>query len=64
MMPTNGTTEEVLAKTLTNETLAHRVSMLRDNRRAFSKAQADAFLAEASARLRWADIYSKHEARS
>ena len=59
-MPTNGTTEQTLAKALTNVALAHRIEMILANRRAFSKAQADAYLDEAAIRLRWRDVYVRH----
>ena len=60
MMTTQGSMEQIIAKSMTNETLAHRVGMIRDNRRAFDKAQTDAFLDEAQTRLRWSDVYLKH----
>lgn len=52
-MPTQGTPEQIVGNTLTNEALAHRVEMIAYNRRAFRKAEADAFLHEAARRLRW-----------
>jgi hypothetical protein len=52
-MPTNGTTEEVAARALTNEALAQRLSMLQSNRRAFDRKLADALLSEAARRLQW-----------
>ena len=52
-MPLQGTTEQILANSLTNDALAQRLSMLEGNRRAFSKTQADAYLCEAARRLRW-----------
>jgi hypothetical protein len=57
---TNGTIEQNVANSLTNAALAQRLHMIEDNRRAFKKAETDAFLAEAATRLLWADNYAKH----
>ena len=59
-LPTNGTTEQILARSLTNQALASRLDLFRHNRRHFDKVQADAYLDEASRRLRWADAYQNH----
>lgn len=58
--PLNGSTEQIAARAMTNDTLAHRVSMLVSNRRSFDKKLADAILAEAATRLTWPDNYAKH----
>jgi hypothetical protein len=57
---TNGTIEQSVANSLTNPALAQRLSMIEANRRAFTKKETDAFLAEAATRLLWADNYAKH----
>lgn len=51
--PVQGSAEMHTARALTDNALATRLALLRDNRRAFPKAQADAFLEEAARRLRW-----------
>jgi hypothetical protein len=43
----------VMARALTDEALAQRLSGIRDNRRRFDKATTDALLEEAARRLRW-----------
>lgn len=55
-----GSTEQIMASTLTNKTLAVRLSMFLSNRRAFDKATSDALLEEAAKRLTWPDNYGKH----
>jgi hypothetical protein len=61
-LPKQGSTEQIMAKALTNETLATRISMIQDNRRAFDKKTTDALLGEAQVRLQWPSVYDCHKA--
>lgn len=57
-MPRAMPAEQRAARALDNRLLAARIDSLRINRRAFTKAEADAFLAEAARRLRWPDAHA------
>lgn len=52
-MPKNGSPLQLAMRALTNQELSTRVSMIRDNRRAFDKETSDAILDEAQRRIRW-----------
>jgi len=56
----NGSTAQILARSLTNGALAARIDMMLDSRRSFDKETSDAYLEEVSRRLRWKDAYDNH----
>jgi hypothetical protein len=60
-MPTNGTSEEITVRGLSNSALANQVGTVAHRRRAFPKRYTDVLLAEAKRRLRWADAYGAHQ---
>lgn len=59
-MPFQGSVAQMAAQALTNVALAQRISMIYYSRRSFSKEETDAYLAEASKRLRWVNVYQAH----
>ena len=59
-LPRNGSAVQIMARSLTNQALAVRISMILGNRRAFDKVTTDALLEESERRLRWQDAYEAH----
>lgn len=58
-LPQQGTTEQILARSLTNEALAQRVDMIAAKPQEFTRKQRDEYLIEAARRLRWPDAYEQ-----
>lgn len=59
--PTQGSTEQILARSLTNAALAVRCDQLAYSPRSYTREERDAFLNEAARRLRWPDAYVTHD---
>lgn len=57
--PLQGNVDQITVRAMTNEAMANRLSMLKDNRRSFDKSFADALLEEAARRFQWPDAYAK-----